>query len=463
MISLPSPTVEFLKRLVPNSLKQSLPKAVRLWVILHGLYDDDRLYSEIPDRFTYKDWEHAFFSASHRFGRDEIPAYHDAQCACARSITAWLFEGARHIEPTPWMRSFCTWFDLDTIALQQLLNKSDRLFAITRRSLESDFEALVKLGCLTFQQKSKGAFYKNRYQKVTALPTILSEPEFHLNFATAAEFIQTDLSEFVDSLAQPIQGVQRFFLHTEYVVSNRLSDRISDYQAQLKACWNRSEPNPIYLQYRSARQFQEELDWIVYPVCVFYYQRAPYLFAYGYRMDDRPAAEPIALEWYDFRLDHIEALQQISWQDSRLHPTFLTQRQQSPTPDQIHHAMAETWGFEFYRPADCLLLRFDRYFYANYIAPTERATLFTLLTLSEVITQINKLTHPQQRKMLQQILAQRNAADIYCRIRYRVGDRNILMRLRAWGPNVEVILPYTLREQIAIEIQTLAKLYGRET
>ena len=77
-------------------------------------------------------------------------------------------------------------------------------------SLESDFTSLVKLGCLAFQTKPGKAVYRNRYQKVETLPAIFSEAATHGSVATAAEFIQTDLSEFVDSLAQPLQSVQRF-------------------------------------------------------------------------------------------------------------------------------------------------------------------------------------------------------------------------------------------------------------
>jgi CRISPR-associated protein (TIGR03985 family) len=457
-IFLASPQVELLKRLVPNSLKQSLPKAVRLWVILQFLYGD-RTSEELPDRFTYKDWETLFFTASHQVGRDVMPPPHDPTCACAQSLEYWLFEPEFGVDHASWSQTFCAAFDIDLAALERLLSKHDRLFAVTGRSLENDFEALVKIGCLEFQTKPDGKSSRNGYRKVETLPAILADREANGVFTTAAEFIQTDLSEFVDSLAQPIQGVQRFFLHAEYVVANRLSDRVSDYQAQLKDSWNQAETAPMYLKYRSAREFQEEFHWIIYPVCVFYYQRAPYLFGYGYQVDDRPPSTPLKLEWYDFRLDHIERMQSLEWSDSRLQPTFLTQRQQPPMPEQIHRSMSETWGFEFYRPADCLILRFDRYFYANYIEPTERAAIFTIMRLPEVVAQVGKCPNLEQRRELQQILSQRSAADIYCRINYRVDDRNILMRLRAWGPNVEVISPYGLRQQISGEIQQLALLY----
>ncbi len=449
---LPPPTVDRLKRLVPSSLKQSLPKSVRLWVILQSLYGDatDRT---VPDKFTYKDWEQSFFSHSHSFGRDEVPPHHDPQCTCAKSLQYWLFETDTGIDRADWCKAFCEIVDVTRSELERLLDRHDRLFAVTGRSLENNFETLVKAGCLRFQPKSDDKFHKTRYEKVETFPAILAETTTENSLATAAEFIQTDLSEFVDALAQPIQGVQRFFLHTEYVVPNRLSDQVSDYQVQLKACWNQPETPPIQLKYCSAREFQEEFDWLVYPVCVFYYQRAPYLFAYGHQL-----AAP-ELQWYDFRLDHITTLKVLDWQHPDLHPNLLVRRSAPPMPDEIHQEMSDSWGFEFYRPSELMVLRFDRYFYANYIEPTERATMFTTMTHTEVSKQLSRIEETAQRQALQAVLENRSAADTYCRINFRSGDRNILMRLRAWSPNVEVILPYTLRQQIAQEAHQMGEMY----
>jgi CRISPR-associated protein (TIGR03985 family) len=445
------PTVELLKRLVRNSLKQSLPKAVRLWVILQSLYGDDA--DRTAPSFTYPDWERSFFSADHDFGRDAVPGHHAPDCGCAKSLDYWLFETGG-IERASWSDAFCQAFNVDLAELETLLHRGDRLFAVTGRSLENDFETLVNAGCLAFQSKTDGKLYKNRYQKVEVLPKILSETTTENAFVTAAEYIQTDLSEFVDALAQPIQGVQRFFLHTEYVVPRCLIDQVSDYQVQLKDCWNQPEVPPIHLTYCSAREFQEELKWLVYPVCVFYYQRAPYLFAYGHQLADRQ------LQWYDFRLDHITALQVLDWHHADLQPELVARRAEPPMPDDIHLEMSDSWGFEFYRPSELLVLRFDPYFYANYIGPTERAALFTPMSRLEVLQQIGRMADSGHSKALEQVIEHRGEGDVYCRIQFRSGDRNILMRLRAWSPNVEVILPYALRDQMAQESRKMGQMYG---
>ena len=338
--------------------------------------------------------------------------------------------------------------------LETLLKKRDRLFGITGKSLEADFKSLVGLGCLTFQVKPDGTTDNNQYIKVETLPTILLESiATGMSSLSSSEFIQTDLYEFVDSLAQPIQGIQRFYLHTDYIVARNYLDQVSDFQVQLKACWEMSETPPIALQYESAREHQQLFDWIIYPVCVFYYQRAPYLFGFGYRGDGVSG-----LQWYDFRLDHVRDLKVLNWADKGLSSEFLALRSMPPMPDDIHDEMAQVWGFEFYRSAEWLVLRFDRYFYSNYIETTERAALFTKMSLREVHDWVGRSS--ADAKVLQSRLVVLSDHDQYCRVQFRMGDRNILMRLRAWGFNVEVLLPIVLRREIAIEVGKQSKMYG---
>lgn len=52
------PTVGFLQILALGSLKQNLPKAIRLWVILRSLYgnDSDEVKLNLGEHFTYEEW-----------------------------------------------------------------------------------------------------------------------------------------------------------------------------------------------------------------------------------------------------------------------------------------------------------------------------------------------------------------------------------------------------------------------
>jgi CRISPR-associated protein (TIGR03985 family) len=457
-----APSVDLLRQLVSNTLKQSLAKSVRLWVILRSLYGEvgDPVYLEgLAGQFGHGDWERFFFSESHRVGRDRVPGFHDADCACALSLEHWLFGGPWGCERGSWVEQFYGLVHGTEAELVALLRKSDRLFAVTGRSLEMDFESLVRLGALRNQVGADGGLRRNQYCKVEQLPDFL-RVDRSVPLGTglnAAEFIQSDLSEFVESLAQPIQGVQRFYLHTEYIVPRQMGDRISEFQGLLKDCWEREEVPPIELVYESSREFLREFVWVVCPVCVFYYQRAPYLFGYGYYREEDGVSQ---LQWYDFRLDHIQRLTVLDWDQPGLDGLLLARRRSLPLPDAIHDAMAEVWGFEFYRPADWLLLRFDRYFYSTYIEPTERARLFTRMTIKEVGRWVGRLENRDERLRLQRVLALRSEQDVFCRVRFRVGDRNILMRLRAWGFNVEVLLPVGLRSQVREEVGRLGRLYG---
>ncbi|MBE9176702.1 TIGR03985 family CRISPR-associated protein, partial [Synechocystis salina LEGE 06155] len=52
-----------------------------------------------------------------------------------------------------------------------------------------------------------------------------------------------------------------------------------------------------------------------------------------------------------------------------------------------------------------------------------------------------------------------NPTHSYYRMDYRVDDNNVIMRLRAWGPNVEVLFPLQLRQRMADDSKTMATLY----
>ncbi|WP_081402894.1 TIGR03985 family CRISPR-associated protein [Scytonema hofmannii] len=45
--------------------------------------------------------------------------------------------------------------------------------------------------------------------------------------------------------------------------------------------WKQDNIPLVRLTYQSVKLYQKTVNCIVYPVCIYYYQRAPYLFAYG--------------------------------------------------------------------------------------------------------------------------------------------------------------------------------------
>lgn len=140
------PHVELLQWLARSSLKQNLPRAIRLWAWLHALYGKDRL--PLRDPFTFTDWRDTFFSPSHTRG-EEVPDLHDPHCACARTTADWIFDAKTGTPESDWRRLLFTHDGIPDSTLDELLQR--RLFAVTRRSLYADLQILSELGWIERQ------------------------------------------------------------------------------------------------------------------------------------------------------------------------------------------------------------------------------------------------------------------------------------------------------------------------
>lgn len=474
------PEVELLQVLARGSLKQNLPKAVRLWVILRSLYGDeaDLVRVQLPESFTYSQWRNQFFIEPEFHREDKFPEYHHPDCTCAKTLSEWLFSSVMGIHPDHWRCSFLQLYPMAPEELESLLTfgviepdpkicqkPSHRLFAMTRKNLQYDFKALVEMGWLETIPLQLPTEKRRRflYQKVQQLPRFkqsVYKDNLDSGEGAVRNVIQNDLVDFFEDFAREINGQQRFFLEIEYVVHRQLSEQIYRIRQQLKAIWQQMPVPPVQIRYVSARNFQNHQDegeeYIVYPVCLYYSHRAPYLFAFG----ETPRNES-QIDWYDYRLDRIKHLQPLEWnsvENSQFNPEICA----SKTPQKIQELRSEAWGFDFYKPQDLLLIRFDSYFHNRYVAGTERDELFKQIPLKQAQRLIsNSRLNPSQHTLLSGILEQR-PHDVYCRLNYRQDDYNVIMRLRAWGPMVEVLLPWNLRDLMATEIEKTWKLYHRE-
>lgn len=219
------------------------------------------------------------------------------------------------------------------------------------------------------------------------------------------------------------------------------------------------------MTYQSAKLYQETVDCIVYPVCIYYYQRAPYLFAYGQIPKADSENSWGQIDWYDYRLDRIIQLDNLTQNldDVNIPKHFLDrcQGKYPPSPDDIKDEMSAAWGFDIHKQQELLLLRFDQYFYANYIHRTERDEMFKKISQkqAEMLVKSHTPTASLAQKNLLSVVQSRSESDIYCKVDYRVKDNNIVMRLRAWGPNVEVILPFHFRQDMKRDMEATYKLY----
>lgn len=443
------PSIERLQWFVKGSLQQNLLRAVRLWSLVHFLYGEARSDKTLDNRFTFADWRHAFFSTTHP--QDEKkPKFHDANCACAKTTADWLFYGQINGAEREWRQTFQQYSRCSDQELNQLLQSQP--FAVTRRSLQADLQILTEFGWLQRQGQD--------YIRVMQLPIypVSEEKEPGRKFNThPLNFLTPDIAALVQNFPQEIQGVQRFFLHVDYIVSQDVVDQVEDWQEKLCQIWTDKTVPPIRLSYVSSR-LGRSLQCIVYPVCVYYAQRAVYLCAFG----QTPTREG---EWYNYRLDRIRKLTPMQWTDPKV-PQLLLNRYQKgslPTPEYIEVEMAKAWGFDFYLSVQPMLIRFNREFHDGYIAGTFRHDTFTAISYKGAERFIEQQTPcSSQRQTLLEILHARSPQDAYYRVNYRVGDTNIGQRLRAWRPNGEILLPWDLRQAIAAEVRQEFQFYHNQ-
>jgi CRISPR-associated protein (TIGR03985 family) len=441
MLMMP-PTIDLLQQLTLGSLKQNLSRAVRLWVHLQFLYSEASDSLRLSEWFTYPEWRDAFFTSTHPRS-DVDPSGHDPQCRCAITMETWLSENALNFNQKLWIQELqqrrCCPDDL-TSQLQS------PLFAVTRRTLVEDFKGLVH--CQFLQQEGK------RYRRVDHISEI-AQPSLN----SSSTIVHADLAAIAENLTQKLNGYQRFFLHVDYVVPLNAVDQVDEWQARLKSIWEADVIVPIQLQYQSSRRQQRE-SWIVYPVCIYYVQRATYLCGWGVNL-----LEPEQTVWQNFRLYNIQDLSPLTWEAGSIPKTLqdAKRRGQLPTPDKIQEQMSEAWGFDFYQPAQRMVLRFERWFDEGYVRNTVRHETFQPISYKQVQSLIcQEVKRLEQRNELLEHLSQRSPQDAYYQAYYRENDPNVILRLRAWRPKLEVLLPWKLRQQMIEEAIQELSLYGRK-
>mgnify|MGYP002777012977 CR=1 FL=1 len=433
------PTVELLQWLARGSLKQNLLRAIRLWVWLKILYGDDSECFNISNSFKFAEWQNTFFTHS---PTDDIPKFHGVECNCGKTASDWLKNVLE--DEIQWRNSLKQHDQLSDEAIDDILET--RLFAVTRRSLQDDLRILVELGWLN---KSK-----TTYQKVNQFPDF---PQVIQNKVNSSNFnaLIPELEITLQNFAEPIGGFNRFFLEIDFIISPIAQDRLEDHQAQLKDLWQEFPTPPVELIYDSAK-LEKVVKCVVYPICLYYSRRAIYLCAFG----ETPNQQG---DYYNYRLDRIEQITPLTWSDSKLPKQLLKcSPHQLPDTNLIQKEIGQVWGFDFYLPSQLMLLRFGRNFHDKYIKNTFRHETFEEIDYHEAQELIEKSTNTNEQQTVLDILKLRSPNDAYYRVNYRDGDINVIHRLRSWRPNVEVLLPYKLRQQMIQEVTKEAEIYLHE-
>lgn len=99
-------------------------------------------------------------------------------------------------------------------------------------------------------------------------------------------------------------------------------------------------------------------------------------------------------------------------------------------------------------------MRFPVDFASNYVDDTVRHSTFQKIPYSELFKSVDtQVKNREERQLIKNILRQRSPDDTYYQAWVRVGDINIVMRLRDWRPKGEIIAPVVLRQQMLEEVE----------
>lgn len=468
------PNPALLQKLAKGSLEQSqnLTRAIRLWVLLRWLYSDEG-YIVLPGSFTYPDWREAFFGENYKDERQQdILNYPEPNCACHKTTRKWLAD--LNISVDEWQHFLQKQVPISNAALNTCLE--ERLFAQVRKSLQSDFDLLVSRHWL--EQIAEAVGRSKQYRRVKELPSIIYQIEYspvenHLTPKAQAyvagalgmfSFLDPSFPVLADQISEeiPDEDSHRVFLYVDYVVpeSSPLQDSVDQIQSELQEIWDSGEILPLLLTYRSAHQNSIK-ECVIYPVCIYFMERAKYLCAYGSNPKDQ-------INWYKYRIDRIisKRLEPLNWQDTRI-PQLLREKyleNRLPTPQTVNTMLKQAWGCDFYKDIGLMILRFEHDFHQNYMEGISIHHQFAPINYDRITTFIKQHTSkPEQRKILLEILQSRPINDIYYQAHYRVGDYSVIRWLRALGSKVEVMFPWELRQKIASEIQKIWDLYSEVT
>ncbi|MEG4496155.1 TIGR03985 family CRISPR-associated protein [Microcoleus sp. F10-C6] len=459
------PNPKILQQLANGSIDQmqNLTRAIRLWVLLSWLYSDEG-YNALANSFTYADWRAAFFGENYKDEKQEdIANYPEQNCACNKTTKQWLIK--EDVSVNEWRHSLQKQIAISELDLDEVL--AEKLFAQVRKSLQNDFDLLVSRNWLQRVTDTPGR--SKSYRRVETIPSMFdrskdSNTDSTLSFKAQ---IYLDMFSFLDPslpllaeqvLAAGDENNHRVFLYVDYLVpeSSILEDAVDQFQSELQEIWESGNIAPLLLTYRSAHQNQIK-ECVVYPVCIYFMDRAKYLCAYGSTPRDE-------INWYKYRLDRIisKRLESLDWQDARV-PQLLKEKYQEnnlPTPKTVNDMLKEAWGCDFYKETALMVLRFDRTFARSYLQGISIHNTFTAIDIDRAATLIKQYTpNPEQREALLQILQSRPTDDAYYQVTYRETDYYPLRWLRALGSEVEILLPWDLRQKMAVEIQKTRNLY----
>lgn len=446
-------TPPVLNWLVNGKISVSFSRAIRLWVILRELYNQE-VETGWDAPLRHLDIRRLLhYSQSHPESDENARSCEDEGCICHWTVESWL-----NAEQKQMLISY-----LGKDKPEGLLNVKP--FETVPKTLRDDVLLLYKAGWLKKAGRSFQRQHPDHWPKFSddqasvdrELGELTTQDRWHLIKALESISVvdpQLDVASslLLDQLSNR-DLEQRIFFHFDYILSEEKQDLVNDLQHQLRDLWCGHEGGVIQFDYWYKPD--KKVESTVHPVCLHYARRAKYLTAYGKDPEG-------SLEWHNYRLDRISSkrLKVLDWEDPRV-PDELIQlysKGELPNSEDVEQAMEEAWGFNFYLPKQLMILRFSREFADWYVRDTERHPTFESIEYEELEDLIwAEIPDEGQQQQILQILDQRPREDAYFKAWVRVGDINLIMRLRDWRPQGEVIAPICLRERMRREaLQELA-------
>ena len=430
---------------------QQLQRALRPWIIKESVYNtDSELYINVEQEalkrsftsevgvFSFAHWRNAFLL--------RFPSIKD------KTLEELLFFEESIEQQNKWLAKLKVRYNLDHNLIQALIDSE--IFNVSRRTLSNDFKRLSQLKSpyLTAIDPRKG------YKKVDLDRRTDTDVETNNASSNLLSVLEVELQSIAEQIGH-INGVQRFFVHTEYIVQGKAQDNVGEMIALLKDVWNK-EPVPFIRIAYDSPCLPIRPTRIVYPICVRYIKRALYLSAYG--QDPKKRQQ---LSYKNYRLDRITNIKTVEWDAPKIPPDLKQQLsnclQEKYIPEYITNSSLEALGLDFYQPIATMLLRFPQQYHENYIENTLRHITFKQIDTKNRVN-LNKLFNKnldsQSAIALQQKMA-RFPQDAFYRLNYRVNDNDVIMRLRAWGANVEVLYPQDLRARMIEDTTATYAIY----
>ncbi|MFP4219910.1 MAG: TIGR03985 family CRISPR-associated protein [Phormidium sp.] len=471
-----APTPEVLQGFAAGQLANRLQRSIRLWLWVDRLYGTAPNWSmDLPNPFRYPDVRDRLFSPRHpkddHTAADAVSQHcGDRQCLCQQTAHRLLFAPQWGLSEPRWRDEIQFHTGLSQRDLDHILNSCP--FATVHRSLRDDLKQLAELGWLKTLGWGKfkclsPAKLPQRSANTSVESNLLTSQQIRqlLPILESVAFVQPNLELVIQTLWEHLasEGSQQssddphVFIHLDYILPPDSQDRVDTYQEQLEQLWRL--PSSGVIQFNYSLSQSKTVSIVTYPVCLHYVRRAKYLSAYG--------CDPHGIiNWHNYRLDRIESdrLTILPWGDPQI-PSFLKQLRRNgelPQADVVRRELDRAWGFNFYLPRSLLLMRFPRSFAQRYVDNTLRHPTFEAIAYSDLIPFISEaIADSKQQQEILQLLRDRSPDDAYYRGWIREGDINVLMRLRDWRPNGEVILPLDLRRKMTQEAQQELRHYQR--